>query len=64
MERDLEKHPTKVTQEFKAPSILDPKDVLTDEEEQRLDRCLKRVGLETRNRRLLFKPYFQDKVSS
>lgn len=32
-EKDLEKDPTKRLEEFKAPSILDPKDVLNNEEE-------------------------------
>lgn len=32
-EKDLEKDPLKRPNEFKAPSILDPKDVLTQEEE-------------------------------
>ena len=36
VEKELEKAPTKTFTEFKAPSILDPKDVLNDEEEQRL----------------------------
>lgn len=39
-EKDLEKDPVKKIQEFKAPSILDPKDVLNNDEEQRLDACL------------------------
>ena len=33
-EKDLEKDPLKKVTGFKAPSILDPKDVLTDEEEK------------------------------
>ena len=32
-EKDLEKDPVKKIAEFKAPSILDPKDVLNSEEE-------------------------------
>jgi hypothetical protein len=32
-EKDLEKDPVKKLTEFKAPSILDPKDVLNNEEE-------------------------------
>ena len=32
-EKDLEKDPIKKIAEFKAPSILDPKDVLNTEEE-------------------------------
>jgi hypothetical protein len=33
----LEKDPEKTLSEFKAPSILDPKNVLTDGEERELD---------------------------
>jgi hypothetical protein len=32
-EKDLEKNPTKTLKSFNAPSILDPKDVLNDQEE-------------------------------
>lgn len=63
VEKELEKAPTKRWTEFKAPSILDPLDVLSDSEEGQLQRCLVRIGIETKNRRLLIKPYFQDKVS-
>ena len=47
-EKDLEKDLTKKIEEFKAPSILDPKDVLNNEEEQRLDACLQRIGWEVK----------------
>lgn len=40
----LEKDPLKTVQEFKAASILDPKDVLTAEEERELDAALTRLG--------------------
>ena len=63
VEKNLEKAPTKKWEEFKAPSILDPLDVLNAREEDDLLRCLERIGTETKNRRLLMKPYFQDKVS-
>ena len=39
-EKDLEKDPIKKLTEFKAPSILDPKDVLNEAEEKVLDACL------------------------
>lgn len=39
-EKDLEKDPIKKLSEFKAPSILDPKDVLNNDEEVLLDACL------------------------
>ena len=35
-EKDLEKDPLKKPAEFKAPSILDPKDVLNEQEEKEL----------------------------
>ena len=57
----LEKNPTNRPAQFNAPSILDPKDVLNDEEEQVLIACLQRLGTDVKNRRLLIKPYFQDK---
>jgi hypothetical protein len=63
-EKDLEKDPVKKIQEFKAPSILDPKDVLNNEEEQTLDACLQRIGWQVKHKRLLIKPFFQDKDRS
>lgn len=63
-EKGLEKDPTKKLEEFKAPSILDPKNVLANDEEQLLDACLQRVGTDVRYRRLLIKPFFQDKDKS
>lgn len=57
----LEKNPTNRPDTFTAPSILDPKDVLNDEEEQVLIGTLMRLGTDVKNRRLLIKPYFQDK---
>lgn len=59
--KGLEKEPTTRLQEFKTPSLIDPEDVLTDDEEKILEDCLRRIGTETRNRRLLLKPFFQDK---
>ena len=63
-EKDLEKDPLKKISEFKAPSILDPKDVLNTDEEKILDACLQRIGLEVKLKRLLIKPFFQDKDKS
>ena len=54
----------KKPQEFKAPSILYPKDVLNDQEEQQLHETLTRIGTEVRHKRLLLKPFFQDKDKS
>ena len=60
-QKGLEKKPlTKVT-EYKIPTLIDPDDVLTDAEEVVLENCLTRIGTETRNRRLLIKPFIQDK---
>lgn len=56
--KDLEKDPLKKTIEFKAPSILDPKNVLTSEEEEILDACLQRLGWFVCHKRLLIKPFF------
>ena len=62
--KDLEKNPLKKTQEFHAPSILDPKHVLSAHEEEALDACMQRLGWFVRNKRLLIKPFFQDKDKS
>ena len=62
--KGLEKAPTTKVEEFKAPSILDPQDVLNDAEEDVLEDCLRRIGTEAKNRRLLMKPFFQDKDKS
>ena len=59
--KGLEKQPLTRLEEFKIPSLIDPDDVLTDSEEKVLEDCLVRIGTETRNRRLLLKPFFQDK---
>lgn len=62
--KDLEKCPTKSLSNFKAPSILDPKSQLTPNEEDELNKCMERIGIDVRHRRLLIKPYFQDKDRS
>jgi hypothetical protein len=62
--KDLEKDPTKTLTSYKAPSILDPKDILNEEEEAELMECMKRVGMDVKMRRLLIKPFFQDKDKS
>jgi Ca2+-binding EF-hand superfamily protein len=59
--KGLEKAPTAKVDDFKPPSIIDPDDVLTDAEEKVLEECLVRIGTECKNRRLLLKPFFQDK---
>lgn len=60
----LEKNPNDRPMAFKAPSILDPKDVLNDAEERVLHACLERLGTDVKHRRLLIKPHFQDKDRS
>lgn len=60
----LEKVPTTLPTSFQAPSILDPKDVLDTSEEQKLVACLERLGTDVKHRRLLMKPYYQDKDKS
>lgn len=63
-EPDLEKNPTKTVSSWKAPSILDPKDVLDESEEKVLHAALQRLGTEVCHRRILIKPFFQDKDRS
>ena len=59
--KGLEKEPTTKLEVFEPVNLIDPEDVLTDSEEVILENCLIRLGTETRNRRLLLKPFFQDK---
>jgi hypothetical protein len=63
-EKDLEKNPTKSLSSFKAPSILDPKSQLNTQEEQDLNDFMVRLGTDVKHRRLLIKPFFQDKDRS
>ena len=44
--------------------MLDPKSILSEDEEQELDQLLKRLGVDVKHRRLLIKPFFQDKDKS
>lgn len=60
----LEKNPTSRVNAFNAPSILDPKDVLNTAEEEILIAALERLGTDVKHRRLLIKPFFQDKDRS
>ena len=57
-DKTLEKNPTSMPAVHNAPSILDPKDVLNDEEERILVAMLQRLGTDVKHRRLLIKPYF------
>ena len=60
-EKGFEKDPMKVLEEFKAPSILDPKNISDSIEEEVVHNALVRIGTDVRFRRLLLKPFFQDK---
>ena len=58
----LEKDPTQQPKAFSVASVLDPEDVLTPEEEKKVDACLKRLGDIVQKRKLHVKPMFQAKV--
>ena len=62
--KDLEKDPLRSLSAYQAPSILDPKNQMTDSDEQELHICMQRIGTDVRHRRLLIKPFFQDKDKS
>ena len=49
---------------YSAPSILDPKNQLTEQEEEELKVTMVRIGTDVKPRRLLIKPFFQDKDKS
>lgn len=63
-EKDLEVNPTKRLGDYKVPSIFDAKTQLAAPEEQELDQIMQAIGTEVRNRRLMVKPFFQDKDKS
>lgn len=63
-QKDLEKNPTKSLSSYVAPSILDPKSILNEAEEAELQELMIRIGTVVRLRRLLIKPFFQDKDKS
>ena len=63
-QKDLEKNPTKNLSSYVAPSILDPKSILNEAEEAELQELMIRIGTIVRLRRLLIKPFFQDKDKS
>jgi hypothetical protein len=60
----LEKDPTQTLSNYSAPSILDAKVSLSPEEEEELKATMIRIGTDVRHRRLLIKPFFQDKDKS
>lgn len=63
-QKDLEKNPTGSLSAFTAPSILDAKTQLSPHEEAELHTCMTRIGTDVKHRRLLIKPFFQDKDKS
>jgi hypothetical protein len=60
--KELEKEPETKVPKFTVTSLLDPEDVLTPEEEQKVDACLRRLGEIVKIRKLHVKPMFQAKV--
>lgn len=48
--------------QYKPPSYLDPKEILTPQEEYELHEEMTRFGANVFRHRVLIKPYFQDKV--
>lgn len=49
--------------QYKPPSYLDPKEILTPQEESELHQEMTRFGANVFKHRVLIKPYFQDKVT-
>ena len=47
--------------EYRKPDFLDPKDMLTQDEERTLHTLLNEIGSFVRINRLLIKPFFMDK---
>lgn len=60
--KELEKEPEAKVMNFTVTALLDPDDVLTPAEEQKVDACLRRLGEIVRIRKLHVKPMFQAKV--
>jgi|TARA_B110000285_G_scaffold134208_1_gene150477 hypothetical protein len=63
-DKTIEKDPTRTLTGYKAPSILDPKNILSQAEESDLQLLMTRIGTDVKHRRLLIKPFFQDKDKS
>lgn len=63
-QKTLEKDPTQTLSNYSAPSILDPKTTLSAQEEEELKTLMIRIGTDVKHRRLLIKPFFQDKDKS
>lgn len=60
-QKGLEKDPEVRLTAHQAPANLDPRDVLTDSEEVEMNDCMDRLGFQVKTRRILIKPFFQDK---
>lgn len=63
-QKSLEKDPTQTLSNYSAPSILDAKTSLSPAEEEELKASMIRIGTDVKHRRLLIKPFFQDKDKS
>lgn len=63
-EKDLEKNPTKTIPSFTAQPSLNSESALTAQEEGELRDFMVRLGTDVKHRRLLIKPFFQDKDRS
>ena len=61
-QKGIERDPLFKLSGFEAPPYLDPLDVLDPAEERVVHDCLTRMGVFVKDRRLLLKPHFQDKV--
>lgn len=59
---ELEKEPLKKPVPYTKRIFLDPGDVLTQEEEERLHILMTRLGEVVRKHKIMFKSHFQDKV--
>lgn len=58
----LEKDPIAKPIPFEKKNAIDPRDVLTADEEEELHRLLLRLGEVISKQRIMFKTHFQDKV--
>ena len=63
-EKDLEKNPTKTIPTFTAQPSLNSESNLTPQEDAELKDFMQRLGTDVKHRRLLIKPFFQDKDRS
>jgi hypothetical protein len=62
--KELTSEPTMKIPSYGVTSVLAQEDVLTPEEEVKVDTCLKRLGDIKKKKKLHFKPMFQAKVKT